>query len=341
MKAKYSLFLIVCLVLALTVACSRGANDAQIVNQVQSKIAADSNIQNKQVGVQSSNGVVTLSGNVGSELERSAAANDASQVAGVKTVVNNLQVSAGSMAEQTPPAPEGTLPATSSGRYAPRHRATPPPSTRGAGEYRSPGTAASVPAQTVAPAPAPARQVTVPEGTIVAVRLIDPIDTEQSKPGDTFRATISQPVMLGDEVVIPSDADVEGQIVNATSAGHFTGQSSLALTLTRLRVNGKTYALRTNQYERQGTSRGKRTAATVGGGAGLGAIIGGIAGGGKGAAIGAAVGAGAGTGVQAATKGQQIKLPAETVLNFRLENAVTVTPSAVSERNAGRQQVNQ
>ena len=186
------------------------------------------------------------------------------------------------------------------------------------------------------PAPAPPRVVTIPEGTIVAVRLIDPIDTERNKAGDTFRATLSQPVMVGDEVVIPSDADVEGQIVNAASAGHFTGQSALALTLTRLRMHGKAYALRTNQYSKQGSSRGKRTAATVGGGAGLGAIIGGIAGGGKGAAIGAAVGAGAGTGVQAATKGQQIKLPSETVLNFRLESPLNVTPASSSERNAGR-----
>jgi hypothetical protein len=173
----------------------------------------------------------------------------------------------------------------------------------------------------------------------MAVRLIDPIDTERSKVGDTFRATVSQPVMVGDEVVIPNDADIEGQIVSATSAGHFTGQSAIALTLTRLRMNGKSYALRTSQYEQQGSSRGKRTAATVGGGAALGAIIGGIAGGGKGAAIGAGVGAGAGTGVQAATKGQQIKLPSETVLNFRLEGPLSVTPSAGS--NTNRQRVDQ
>jgi hypothetical protein len=183
--------------------------------------------------------------------------------------------------------------------------------------------------------------VTVPEGTTVAIRLIDPIDTERNKVGDTFRATLSQPVMLGDEVVIPADADVEGQIVDSKSAGHFQGQSALALTLTRLRLHGKTYALRTNQYEKQGASRGKRTAATVGGGAALGAIIGGIAGGGKGAAIGAGVGAGAGTGVQAATKGQQIKLPAETVLNFRLESPLSVTPASSSDRNAGRQRIEQ
>jgi BON domain len=347
MKAKVSLYLVLLLALSMTLACNRAPNDAQLANQVQGKIVADGNIQNKQIGVQSNNGVVTLSGTVGSELERSAAANDAAQVAGVKTVINDLQVQ--SAAAQAAPAATSEEPETRAAakREAPKRRA-PEASTMHAKPAGSAvASSATAPADTTTytstkpAAPAPPRVVTVPEGTVVAVRLLDSIDTAQAKAGDTFRATISQPVMVGDEVVIPSDADVEGQIVNAASAGHFTGQSALALTLTRLRVGGKSYALRTNQYEKQGSSRGKRTAATVGGGAALGAIIGGIAGGGKGAAIGAGVGAGAGTGVQAATKGQQIQLPSETVLNFRLESPLSVTPAATSDRNAGRQRVDQ
>jgi hypothetical protein len=97
-------------------------------------------------------------------------------------------------------------------------------------------------------------------------------------------------------------------------------------------VNGKSYDLRSSQWTKAGTSRGKRTAATIGGGSALGAIIGGIAGGGKGAAIGAAVGAGAGTGVQAATKGQQIDLPSETVLSFTLAGPLSVIPSSSRNR---------
>ena len=349
MKPKISLYLVLFMALGLSVACNRAPNDTQLANQVQGKIVADGNIQNKQIGVQSANGVVTLSGTVGSELERSAAANDAAQIAGVKTVINDLQVQSAA----APPAPAATReePETraTTKREAPRRSAAAPRSTHAktAASSAAPSAnapAASSPADTTtytAPRPAAPRVVTVPEGTVVAIRLVDPIDTAQAKAGDTFRATVSQPVMVGDEVVIPSDADVEGQIVNAASAGHFTGQSALALTLTRLRVGGKSYALRTNQYEKQGSSRGKRTAATMGGAAALGAIIGGIAGGGKGAAIGAGVGAGAGTGVQAATKGQQIQLPSETVLNFRLESALNVTPSATSDRNAGRQRVDQ
>ena len=108
------------------------------------------------------------------------------------------------------------------------------------------------------------------------------------------------------------------------SAGKFAGQSVVALQLDRISAGGKYYSLQTDQYRRQGSSRGKNTAAKVGAGAGIGAIIGAIAGGGKGAAIGAAAGGGLGGGVQAATKGQQIKLPSETVLNFTLQAPLTV-----------------
>jgi len=351
MKAKSRFLVVLFLALAIGAACNRAPNDAQIANQVQRTIAADGNIQNKQIGVQSANGVVTLSGTVRSDMERSAAANDAAQVSGVKTVINNLDVSASTTAQAMPSAAEP--PAAAAMPSAPvRHRESSPRKTRSSSSSspsdstpatstiaNNAATSGATPATTSAPA-AP-RVVTVPAGTIVAIRLVDGVNTATSKPGDTFRATISQPVTVGDDTVIPADADVEGQVVNAASAGHFTGQSALALTLTRLRMGGKTYTLRTNQYDKAGSSRGKRTAATVGGGAALGAIIGGIAGGGKGAAIGAGVGAGAGTGVQAATKGQQIELPSETVLNFRLESPVNVTPAAASDRNAGRQRVDQ
>ncbi len=337
MKAKFSMLMAAMLALALAVGCSRGPNDAQIANDVQAKIAADANIQNKQIGVQSANGAVTLTGTVGSDMERAAAANDASQVSGVKTVINNLQVSTAAAA-----APEAAPMATPEPRTSSRRSAPPArPSGRSGGSSMpatsSSGTMAAAPATTAA---AP-RVVTIPEGTTLAVRLIDGVDTEKNKPGDTFRASLSQPVMVGDEVVIPADADVEGQVVDLKSAGHFTGQSALALTLTKLTVNGKSYALQTNQYSKEGASRGKRTAATVGGGAGVGALIGAIAGGGKGAAIGAAVGAGAGTGVQAATKGQQIKLPSEAVLNFQLQGPLNVTPASNLNRNANRQRVDQ
>lgn len=342
MKAKLSLSVValaIVLALGLT-ACTRSVSDAQVANDVQAKISNDSNIQSRQITVQAQNGVVTLSGYVSNDMERAAAANDAALVSGVKTVVNNLQLSTPQTAQETaPPAPEAApAPAPMRRRSA--------PATRRAKVY-SDAPVAATPAAAVepaaavaaAPAPPPVRRVTIPAGTVLSVRLIDSIDTERNQLGETFRATLANPVMVEDEVAIPQDADVVGRIAELKSAGHFSGQSQVALELSQLNVNGKTYPLSTDQWTREGTSRGKRTAATVGGGAALGAIIGGIAGGGKGAAIGATVGAGAGTGVQAATKGQQIKVPSETVLTFRLESPLTVVASSSTNRNAGRQRV--
>jgi hypothetical protein len=166
--------------------------------------------------------------------------------------------------------------------------------------------------------------VTIPSGTTLAVRLVDTIDSETSQQGQTFHATLDSPLAVEGETVIPSGYDLEGHIVTVQSAGKFAGQSMLVLQLDRLSAAGKTYSIQTDQYSRKGSSRGKNTAAKVGTGAGIGAIIGAIAGGGKGAAIGAAAGGGLGGGVQAATKGQQIKLPSETVLNFTLQAPLTV-----------------
>lgn len=158
----------------------------------------------------------------------------------------------------------------------------------------------------------------------MAVRLVDSIDSETSQQGQTFHATLDSPLAVEGEVAIPAGYDVEGHLVEVKSAGKFAGQSVIALQLDRISAGGKYYSLQTDQYRRQGSSRGKNTAAKVGTGAGIGAIIGAIAGGGKGAAIGAAAGGGLGGGVQAATKGQQIKLPSETVLNFTLQAPLTV-----------------
>jgi hypothetical protein len=131
--------------------------------------------------------------------------------------------------------------------------------------------------------------------------------------------------------------DVSGHVVDLKSAGKFKGQSLVVLQLDTITANGNTYELQTDQYKKEGSSRGKNTAEKVGGGAVLGGIIGAIAGGGKGAAVGTAAGAGVGGGVQAAGKGQQIKLPSETILNFILQAPVTVIKP--SDPNSGRQRL--
>ncbi len=301
---------------------------------MQSKLFSDPAVTTKQIQVTASKGVVTLAGTVSSEMERIAAANDAAQVEGVKTVVNNLQVAPVQASVQQTQEPE---PAASAQRARPVQRAAAAPRSNPvpASEPLVASTPQpSVPAQPVAP-PVP-QPVTIEAGTAVAIRMIDSVDSEKNELGDTFRASLESPLVEGDRVVVPAGAEIEGRVVELRSAGRFKGRSEIALELTRLIVNGRSYRLETDQFTQQGSSRGKRTAATVGGGAALGAIIGGLAGGGKGAAIGAAVGAGAGTGVQAATKGQQIKVPSESVLTFHLESSLTVTPASSQRQERTR-----
>ncbi len=326
-------------VLALSVGCNRARSDAQIAGDVQQKILADANVPTKQVTVSSNNGVVTLSGSVGSEVERAAAANDAAMIDGVRTVVNNLTLAQA----QVPPPP---LPMESS-----QPEEAPAPSRKPSARHvarssvgRSASAGPTNVAPSVAPAPAPAsvaerapapppppKPITIDSGTVLSVRMIDPIDSDRNQIGDRFRATLDTPISINDQVVLPQGADIEGRVAELRSSGHFTGQSEIALELNSLSINGRRYNITTDQFSRQGASRGKNTAAKVGGGAAVGAILGGIIGGGKGAAIGATVGAGAGTGVQAATKGQQIHIKPETLLTFRLQSPLTVTPvSSVS-----------
>ena len=166
--------------------------------------------------------------------------------------------------------------------------------------------------------------VTFPEGTALTIRTTAPIDTDRNKVGDEFDAVLDEPLMSGNQVIVPKGTEVKGTIAYARASGKLTGQSELILELTSLKVNGKSYVVRTSDYSEVGANRSTQTAKTVGGVAALGAIIGAVAGGGKGAAVGAATGAAVGTGVQVLTKGQIIKVPAETLLQFKLEHALVV-----------------
>lgn len=326
--------------------CSRvgtpsGRTDAQIASDVQNKINTDNNLPDKQVTINANNGVVTLSGDVSSDAARNAAANDAAQVDGVKTVVNNLQVVPATTAGNTQPEeqPEAsTAPAPeparrSARRSSPSHRSSRSSDTGDTGLRTTvpPTSASNAPADNYnqAPATPPAPQkVTVPAGTQLSIRITDELSSEKAQVGDVFHGSISSPVAIDGRTVIPTSADVEGRVVEVKSAGRFAGQSDLVIELTRLMMNGKSYQITSDRWSKQGSGRGKATAAKVGGGAAVGAILGGIFGGGKGAAIGAAAGAGAGTGVSAATKGQQIVLKPETVLSFQLQSPVTVQPGS-------------
>jgi hypothetical protein len=170
----------------------------------------------------------------------------------------------------------------------------------------------------------PAPEVTLPVGTPIIIRTTADIDTDRNRVGDVFEATLDEAIVSGSQTVVPRGASVKGRIAYAKESGKLAGQSQLILELIELVVNGKSYLLRTSDYSEMGSSRGNRTAATVGGTAALGAVIGAIAGGGKGAAIGAASGAAVGTGVQVVTRGQILKIPAETILEFRLQAPLAI-----------------
>ena len=327
MDTKHSAVLWVCmLVVAFGLgACSRVRNDADVTADVQARIHEDAALRAAPITVQSNSGVIVLSGNVETDAARSLAENVAKQVEGVKGVINNLQVVTAAVKPSLGQPKPAAQPAGD--KQAPKRKPSVAKSTEPVQAAAPEEAATAQPPQSAVQPPQPApTQVTIPEGTGLTVRLIDSVDSEKNKEGDTFRAALDSPVVIQDKTVIPKNADVEARLVSAKSAGHFAGTSAVVLVLTKITVGGKTYDIQTAEFSKKGASRGKRSAAIIGGGSAAGAAIGAIAGGGKGAAIGAAAGAGAGTGVQALTKGQQIKLPAETLLEFQLKAPLTVTP---------------
>jgi hypothetical protein len=167
--------------------------------------------------------------------------------------------------------------------------------------------------------------VTIPAGTDLLVRMIDSVDSDKNHVGDKFRASLEQDFVVDGVVIAPKGADVYGRLSEATEAGHIQGKSQLKLELTDISIHNRLQPIMTGDYEVSGKSRGSDTAKKVGIGAVAGTVIGAIAGGGKGAAIGAGVGAGAGGAVQVLTKGEQVHVPSETLLDFRISQPFTVS----------------
>jgi hypothetical protein len=173
-----------------------------------------------------------------------------------------------------------------------------------------------------AAAPTPAGSLMLPAGTNFVIRMIDAVDSERDRTGQSFRASLDQPVMIDGNQVIPRGADVIVKLVDSKQSGKLAGRTELALALQSVSVSGRMVDVNTQTVREESSSRTARTAKVAGGTAALGAIIGGIAGGGKGAAIGAGAGAATGAGVQLATSGQRVRVPSETRLTFVLDSAV-------------------
>ncbi|HUJ51148.1 MAG TPA: hypothetical protein VLW25_13145 [Bryobacteraceae bacterium] len=198
------------------------------------------------------------------------------------------------------------------------------------------GRASAVPPQDLPPAqpvpppagfaqaapPAQSYGMQIPIGTEITVRMIDSINSEQTRLGQTFRASVDEPVMVNGQTVLPRGADAFVKLVEDKQSGKFEGKTVLTLVLQQVMANGRMVDVTTGDVSEASSSRGSRTAKVVGGTTALGAIVGALAGGGKGAAIGAASGAAVGGGAQEITKGQVVKIPSETRLTFTLQQPV-------------------
>jgi hypothetical protein len=169
---------------------------------------------------------------------------------------------------------------------------------------------------------------TIPAGTTLTVRNNDTIDSQTAEAGQTFAGVVEREVVDTDgRVAIPRGATATLVVRSASGQGKLQGQSDLAVDVGSVEVGGRNYRLETGdivERGKQGVGTNKRTGEFVGGGAALGGIIGAIAGGGKGAAIGALAGGGAGTATQGLTRGQDVRIPAETLLRFKLEAPVRI-----------------
>jgi len=186
------------------------------------------------------------------------------------------------------------------------------------------GTLSNDPATAEHPGTKTPSSVTIPAGTRISVRTIDGIDSTKNHVGDRFQASLEEPLMVDGSLVVAKGANVYGRLGESKASGTFTGRSQLRLELTGIVVNGQTVPVATGEYELTGKSRGASTAKRTVGGAAVGSIIGALAGGGKGAAVGAGVGGGLGAGSEVITKGDQVKVPSETLLDFTLQQELSI-----------------
>jgi hypothetical protein len=196
-----------------------------------------------------------------------------------------------------------------------------------AGQVDSSGQPVAAPAPNEAPIVRPA-DINIAAGTNLTIRINQHISVKTSRAGDRFTGEVVEPVVgQNDHVVIPKGAPVSGVVVASHRRGHFKGSSILELRLTYLTLGGSRYALDTSDLTQTKKGKGKRSAAMIGGGAGLGMLVGGVATGGVGLLVGGLVGGGGGTLLSGLTGNRDIEIPAESIVRFKLADNLVVQPS--------------
>lgn len=351
---RYGLeWMVVCSLLVLSTGCNKQAtqsaeksapssvrqqtpNDQQILGNIQSRVQSERALNGQQIEVSVAGGVATLSGHVDNEASRALAAADSGAVDGVRTVINNLEVQAPKAVEPVRAARKAPKPDRK--QVAKALPPPPPPPVAPAQPPPPPPPAAPEAVQIVTPPPPPppppVKTVTLPAGIVIPVRLTDALDSSVTQTDSVFHGTLAADLIVDGMVAAPRGASVIGRVVDAKDAAHFSGSAKLSIELTKLYAQGQELTLVTDTYTKEGAGRGKNTAEKAGGGAALGALIGALAGGGKGAAIGAATGGGIGAGSNGVTRGKQVQIPSETLVNFNLQTPVRVTTSRVAGQSS-------
>ena len=346
--------------LVLFAGCASKPDDAQLTTNLKAQMFSDPQTKNANLQISVKNGIATLSGTTPSDASRYEAYKIASGTSGISKVNDEMTVQAPQQTAEAgapaapaveaapPPKPRHARRAArrTRAKHHPRHVTTEsakqmPSTPRSAAPVSPAPTTMPQPAANTAPASQPAPSATPvppipskPEtavfsaGTTVEVQTVDAIDSKTAQAGDEYQATLAQPLAWNSRVIVPKGANVYLRLVAAQTSGQYKGRSELQLTLVRVEVQGVNYPLTSTTYTEAGGSRGNDTAKTVGGGAIVGAIIGAIAGGGKGAAIRGAAGAGAGGVYQGVTKAKQVRIPAETRLDFKLDQPLNIPVSA-------------
>lgn len=308
--------------------------DDQIAADIQAKIKGESALAQQNIQVSVASGVATLNGTVADEASRSLAANDSGTVTGVKTVINDLTV------QTAPPAPvepaQAAAPPPEKTSKAERRHQKPPEKSHDADTTPAPPpppqmnvaqTQNTPPAPTPAPPPPPqpvVKEVTIPAGTTIPIRITETLNSKTAQQNEAFHGALAADLGVQGVIAVRHGTPVLGRVADAREAAHIQGSALLSIELTEIQRSGENIPVVTNAYTKEGPGRGKNTVEKAGGGAALGAIIGALAGGGKGAAIGAAAGGATGTGVNAATRGQEVVIPTETLINFQLQSPITL-----------------